>query len=134
MKENKRSIGSLYEGLAALYLEKQGMEILVRNYRNRMGEIDLIGREEEEEVLGIHKVRTSYLVFIEVKFRSGEISGDPTESVDSRKMRQISKTALYFLKEKGYSEDTPIRFDVIGIDREGKIRHIRNAFSFKGYY
>lgn len=129
---NKRSVGSYFESLAASYLEDQGMEIIARNYRSRMGEIDLIGKEKAEEEIGYQKVLTDYLVFIEVKYRSGGISGDPTEAVDFHKRWQISKTALYFLQEKGYSEDTPIRFDVIGIDADLRVRHIRNAFPYTG--
>ena len=42
---NKRHIGSEYENQAAIYLEKRGMEILERNYRNRQGEIDIIAKD-----------------------------------------------------------------------------------------
>lgn len=43
MEINKRSVGTFYENLAARYLEKQNVMILERNYRNKRGEIDLIG-------------------------------------------------------------------------------------------
>ena len=43
MEINKRSVGTFYENLAARYLENQNVMILERNYRNKRGEIDLIG-------------------------------------------------------------------------------------------
>ena len=57
--KNKRQLGADKEQLAAEYLTAQGMDILERNFRNRQGEIDIIGRHGK------------YVVFVEVKFRSG---------------------------------------------------------------
>ena len=54
---NTRKTGTEYERMAADYLQKQGIRILERNYRNRNGEIDIIGRDQE------------YLIFFEVKYR-----------------------------------------------------------------
>lgn len=56
MKSN-REIGTEYEAVAAAYLQKTGYDILIHNYKNKMGEIDLIAKEG------------SQLVFIEVKYR-----------------------------------------------------------------
>ena len=62
-ERNKRKIGGQYEDLAAAYLREQGYEILERNYRDRLGEIDVIARE------------AGYLVFVEVKYRKDQRSG-----------------------------------------------------------
>ncbi len=43
MQKNKRKVGAFYEEIAADYLVSQGVMILERNYRNWLGEIDLIG-------------------------------------------------------------------------------------------
>ena len=56
--ENKRTVGSRYEEEAAAFLQKQGFQILEKNYRDRYGEIDIIAKEN------------GYLVFVEVKYRS----------------------------------------------------------------
>ena len=81
MGQNKRMEGSRYEKLAARYLEQKGMDILELNYRCRTGEIDIIARDGE------------YLVFVEVKYRSGASFGDPSEAVTAKKQERIRKTA-----------------------------------------
>lgn len=112
---SSRERGAKYEELAAEYLQKQGFQILQRNFSSRFGEIDLIAREGR------------YLVFVEVKYRAPNSSGHPLEAVDVRKQRRIGKTADFYLLRYGHGEDTPCRFDVVGILGE-EIIHLRNAF------
>lgn len=114
-KENKRRIGSFYEAKAAEYLERQGLHILVRNYRCKAGEIDLIARDG------------AYIVFVEVKYRSTEISGNPLEAVDRAKQRTISRVAEFFLLRRYGSMEIPCRFDVVGFE-ENEIYWIKDAF------
>ena len=114
---NKRKVGSHYEKQAADFLIKQGYQILERNYRNCMGEIDIIGWDG------------SYLAFIEVKYRKNGSRGSALEAVDLRKQQRISKTALFYRMQKGISEETPCRFDVVGIEGE-KVSLVKNAFDF----
>ena len=118
-KSNKRALGSGYESRAAFYLERQGVEILHRNYRDRRGEIDLIGRDGE------------YLVFFEVKARGGTGAGYAAEAVTVSKQRTICNVSVRYLKENGYGTDTPVRYDVISFDNE-KIDWIKNAFDYVG--
>jgi len=115
---NNRKTGSFYEDKAASYLETQGYRILERNYRDRNGEIDLIAEDG------------SALVFVEVKYRSTAINGEPAEAVTIRKRRTICRRALCYLREKRLSADCPIRFDVIGFYGNGTFKHYRNAFDF----
>ncbi len=115
MEQNKRTTGSQYEQLAARYLTDKGMQIIAMNYRCRSGEIDIIAMDG----------RT--LVFVEVKYRSSTAYGYPEEAVDNRKQAKIHMVARYFLMDKRYNEETPIRFDVIAI-LGNQIKHIRNAF------
>ncbi len=117
-RKNKRRIGGQYEQMAGAYLKGLGYQILQYNYRCRLGEIDLIARKD------------GYLIFCEVKYRTGERSGDPTEAVDAKKQRRISNGALHYLMEHGLT-DVPCRFDVISICGD-EIRHIPNAFSYIG--
>lgn len=114
---NKRKVGADYEKQAAEFLEEQGYRILERNYRNRMGEIDIIGWDGK------------YLVFIEVKYRGSNSKGGALEAVDLRKQKRISKTALFYRMQKGISEETPCRFDVVGIEQE-RVSLVKNAFDF----
>lgn len=117
-KINKRQTGQEQENRAAVYLTERGYKILERNYRCRMGEIDLIAFHQ------------GYLVFVEVKYRSGNRAGRPEEAVDFRKQKKISQTAVWYLKEKGLSLDTPCRFDVVAITPE-EIRVFPDAFFYR---
>lgn len=112
---NKRVVGKINEEKAAEYLEKQGMQIIARNYRIRSGEIDLIARDGP------------YLVFVEVKYRANDRSGTPFEAVDARKQKSIIRTARHFLMKYGYGDDMPCRFDVAGI-QGNELTYIKNAF------
>ena len=115
---NKRQVGTEKENLAAEYLRGKGYFIIEKNYRVRQGEIDLIARDG------------TCIVFVEVKYRADGRSGDALEAVTGAKIRQISKMALFYLNQKKISIDnTPIRFDVIGINGDS-ITHIENAFDF----
>lgn len=117
--KNQRSIGGHYEKVAVSYLIKQGMEILERNYRCRMGEIDIVARDGPA------------YVFCEVKFRSTGGAGDPAEAVDRRKQVTIFQVAAYYLKQHGLWGDVPCRFDVVAITGAGDeagIRWIPDAF------
>ncbi|MFA7383869.1 MAG: YraN family protein [Desulfurivibrionaceae bacterium] len=116
---DKISIGQLGETLACQYLSRQGYRIILRNYRTKLGEIDIIAEEQ------------GTLVFVEVKARRGHKCGHPFEAVTSAKCRQISKTALLYLAENG-REGQAARFDVVAISFAGGaapvIELVKNAF------
>ncbi|MCC8103160.1 MAG: YraN family protein [Clostridiales bacterium] len=112
---NKRLVGSAYESRAAAQLEALGYRIVCRNYRSRLGEIDLIARHQ------------GYLVFIEVKYRAGENSGSAAEAVDIKKQKRIIRVARWYLMEQHLPEETPVRFDVVAFDgTQAKV--IQDAF------
>ena len=114
---NRRKEGAYYENLVAEYLKTQGYEILEKNYRCRIGEIDLIAKEGET------------LVFVEVKYRRSSEAGDPAEAVDYRKQKKISRVAEYYCWKK-QKLNQPCRFDVICVLGQ-EIRHIVNAFDYR---
>lgn len=118
---NKRQLGLEYEECAAEYLEAKGYQILARNYQNQYGEIDIIAKDSKDEI-----------VYCEIKFRRNNQYGEPIEAVDIRKQRRICKTALYHYARYVYMENQSCRFDVIGIYGDGAIKHIENAFEYKG--
>jgi putative endonuclease len=115
----KISTGQLGETLACQFLSRQGYRIIRRNYRTKLGEIDIIAEEQ------------GTLVFVEVKARRGHQCGHPFESVTSFKCRQISKAALLYLAETG-REGQSARFDVVAISFAGEdtpvIELVKNAF------
>lgn len=116
---NRRRLGTEKEEEAAAFLTAQGYRVLTRNFRCRLGEIDLIAKEED------------CLVFVEVKYRSGRGVGLPEEAVDLKKQRTISKVAMYYLMTHVGRTDIPCRFDVVAIDGK-EIRLHRNAFPYWG--
>lgn len=117
MRINKREEGSYWEERAASYLTGQGLRILERNFRCRIGEIDLIAREGKT------------LVFLEVKYRRDLKSGSPEEAVSRTKQRRICRSADYYRMLHGVPEDAPCRFDVIAILGDD-IKHRRDAFAY----
>ena len=113
---NTRKKGAAYEQVAAVYLQNHGVRILERNYRNRRGEIDLIGKDGE------------YTVFIEVKYRKDDEKGSPAEAVNFAKQKTICKVADYYRMTHGMGEFSAVRYDVVA--REGEIiTWYKNAFA-----
>lgn len=112
---NKRQTGADKEKLAAVFLEEHGMLITERNFRNRQGEIDIIGYHNQ------------YLVFVEVKYRRSGIKGNALEAVGLQKQKQICKVADYYRYIHRLGMNTMVRYDVIAIQGED-IQWIQNAF------
>ena len=109
----KRRLGFFGEGRAAQYLKKQGYDILARNYRCPFGEVDIIAEIGD------------VVAFTEVKTRSSDAFGTPSEAVDADRMRRYVRCAQFFFS--GREIDKIVRFDVIEVTKEG-INHIENAF------
>lgn len=115
-----RAFGNRGEDLAARYLRQQGFQILARQYRTPLGEIDLIARDD------------GWIVFVEVKTRRSQSAGHPVEAVDRAKQAQLTRLALAYLKRKRWL-DRPARFDIVAIlwsdeSQPPEIMHYRNAF------
>lgn len=112
--------GSLAEQQALEYLEAAGLTTVCRNFRCRLGEIDLIMRDGE------------YLVFVEVRYRSGSGFVSAAQSVDRRKQRKIARSARLFMSRQPALCDLPARFDVVAIERAAgvplRIQWLRDAF------
>lgn len=117
--QNKRKLGQEQEQRASETLEKEGYRILQKNYRCKIGEIDLIAVDE------------GVLVFIEVKYRRTTVSGYPEEAVTVQKQKQISRVAAWYLMENQLSLEVPCRFDVVAVSPE-KVRIYKNAFDYLG--
>lgn len=111
-------LGKKGEETAVGLLKDNGYKILLRNYKTKLGEIDIIASDK------------GTICFIEVKTRQSDRFGLPSEAISSSKQRQISKVALAFLKERKLL-DKKARFDVISVlsskDRP-QLDWIKNAF------
>jgi len=113
MKSENLVLGRIGETEATEYLESLDYKILERNYKNKIGEIDIIARDGDT------------LVFVEVKTRSSNSFGYGREAVDFKKQNKIRMTATVYLKYKRLL-DSKVRFDVIEINQ--KLEHYKNAF------
>lgn len=107
-------VGDSGEEVACKHLKKKHYKILERNYKNPVGEIDIIAK---------HK---GVIIFVEVKTRTSDFFGLPREAVDEYKQEKIRRVALGYLK-RSRAMDSLIRFDVIEVI-DGKVEHIENAF------
>ncbi len=119
MVDNRQNLGKTGETIASNFLEKNGYTIVTKNYRRKFGEIDIIARDRD------------YLVFIEVKTRTGTSHGHPLEAITLRKQRQISKVAQCYLAENNLF-NIAARFDVVSVilskNDQIHIEIIPNAF------
>lgn len=124
MSFTNKEFGALGEKLAVKYLKQQHYKILEKNYKTKLGEVDIIavtrdsGREE--------------IAFIEVKTRSADPYLSGMYAVDKRKQFHIMRTASKYLVEKRILLQP--RFDIIEVEVNRasgelvKINHIKNAF------
>lgn len=113
-------IGIEHESLATDYLVKAGLQILHRNFRSKLGEIDIICRD------GL------YLVFIEVRYRQSNIFGSAAESVTLSKQHKIVRAAQFYLQTHIWAQQLNCRFDVIAISsltNTPYIEWIKDAFN-----
>lgn len=98
----KKDLGSNGEQIAVKYLEKNKYKVIQRNFYCRQGEIDIIAKDKNE------------IVFIEVKTRTNNNFGKPSEAVNIIKQKHMYKAAMYFLY-KTNCLDLFVRFDVIEV-------------------
>ncbi len=119
MSKSRRHIGNEAEDLACEFLTNKGWQILDRNYYSGHSEIDIIARDG------------AFTVFLEVKMRSSAQFGQPFEHITEAKVEHIYKAAQSWVLQHGL-QDTPMRFDVIGIlkqkNKEPEINHIPDAY------
>ena len=108
--------GRAGEEYAARQLEARGIRIIGRNFRSKVGEIDLIGVEKET------------LVFFEVKCWSFYRIENLEQSLTKKKRQRIIETAKYFLQKHREYRSMAIRFDIIFIGYGG-LTHIASAWT-----
>ena len=110
-------LGKTGEEIGTKYLIKNGYRIIIRNFRCRQGEIDIIAQDKNE------------IVFIEVKTRKNTNYGYPIDAVDKRKQKHILNASKYYIYINKL-EKKNIRFDVIEIYKKDKfyINHIKNIY------
>jgi putative endonuclease len=117
----RMALGRRAEQLAVEHLEQHGAEILLRNFRRRSGELDVVARWRD------------MLLVVEVRLRSRRDFGGSAASVDTGKQRRIIRTTRQLLQCHPALARWPVRFDVIAVevDAHGKLQleWIAHAFS-----
>ncbi|MGO4912598.1 MULTISPECIES: YraN family protein [unclassified Leeuwenhoekiella] len=114
---NHNELGKWGEQFAAEYLEKNGFEILERNWFFAKAEIDIIATKNNE------------LIIIEVKTRNSDFFGDPQDFVSSSKIKLLVKAANEYVISNDLDIET--RFDIIAVLKnktQEKLEHFENAF------
>jgi putative endonuclease len=114
---DKIKTGNKGESLAAEFLEEKGFEILVRNYRHKHAEIDLIAQ------------RRDWVLFVEVKTRTSFEFGEPEEFVDYQKVRKIYEAAEEWIFATDWKGN--IRFDIISVKlgQSPVVEHFEDAIN-----
>ena len=102
--EPTKNRGQAAETYAEAFLKRQGLMTQHKNYRCKLGEIDLI------------MTQGNSLIFVEVRLRNNRHFSSAAESVDYRKQKKIIKTAQYFLLKMNLLDKVPCRFDVIAFN------------------
>ena len=118
----RQKIGLRAENAAAAHLQSQGAHILLRNYRCRSGELDIVARLGQDE-----------LVIVEVRTRSSDAYGGAAASVDAGKRRRLIRAANRMLQERRDLAKLRVRFDVMLVSEPAsdspQIIWIKHAFS-----
>ena len=115
---SKKQLGDLGEDISEIFLAKMGYSIIKRNYRCRLGEIDLIAKDKNK------------IIFFEVKTRTNLNFGYPEDSVNNLKVLKLKKLAIFFAVSENMG-DLDMQFDVISINLSGtcfsgNIKNIKN--------
>lgn len=120
MTNSKITLGKSGENAAVKYLQRLGYKVVQRNFRCKLGELDIVA------------LHYNYLVFIEVRTIAGNFTGTPQESITLKKQQKLRQLALYYqlFHETG---EIPVRFDVVAVTMNAdgstkKIELISNAF------
>jgi putative endonuclease len=117
-------LGDAAEERVATYLLGAGWTVLARNVRMGRHELDLVGLDPGPP---------GTLVVVEVRWRATREFGLPEETVDHRKRTRV-RAGAYGLLDRGTLPDglplprLPLRFDLVVVEPDGRMRHYRAAF------
>ena len=116
----QQRIGQRAEDVAADFLRTQGLEILERNYRRRLGELDIIARDGD------------VLIIAEVRTRASDRYGGAAASVDGRKQQRLIRAAAQLLQQRKDFSQLRVRFDVLVVSETGAcspmVQWLQHAF------
>jgi putative endonuclease len=114
---DRHCLGSAAEERAAQLLRRAGCDIIARNFRCRMGELDIVAR------------RGPLLIIAEVRLRSTAAFGGAAASITAAKRARIVRAARYLLTRKPSLTNLAVRFDTLLLSTStGPIEWIEGAF------
>jgi len=113
---DRQQIGRAAEDAAVAYLESHGVEIIARNFRRRLGELDVVARQRDT------------LIIVEVRKRTSNRFGGAAASVNHRKQVKLQRAAAQLLQQRKDLAGLRVRFDVVAITPNG-IDWIKHAFT-----
>jgi len=114
-------VGRAGETAAITHLKGQGYQIIARDWRSRIGQIDIVAEDD------------GTLVVVEVKARRGTTFGLPQEAVDARKQHKL-RMLLETYRSANKRQNQPCRIDVLGLLLDESLtvshcEHIKDAVS-----
>ena len=125
MTLGKIKLGKEGEEAAVKFLQSRGYRILTRNFKNKLGEIDIVAKEAET------------ICFIEVKTRTSDVFGSPFDAISKLKQHKLSKVAVSYLKTNNLMNNDA-RFDIVSITKDSQgndnIEVLKNAFELSSPY
>lgn len=113
--------GAAGEAAALARLQQDGLQLVARNYRCRVGELDLVMQ------------RGSLLAVVEVRRRGRSDYGGALGSVNGLKQARIINATRHFLLTHPRYAQHEVRFDVVGIESDGRLEWVQAAFDASGY-
>ena len=125
MTLEKIKLGKEGEETAIKFLQRRGYRILTRNFKNKLGEIDIVAKEAET------------ICFIEVKTRTSDVFGTPLDAISKLKQHKLSQVAISYLKANNLMNEEA-RFDIVSITKDSRgndnIEVLKNAFELSSPY
>lgn len=104
MTHDRAATGLRWEEAASAYLARHGVETLLRRYRCRLGELDLVCRDG------------ATLVVVEVRARRSDGLVSALASIDARKRRRIVQATRHLLMRHRQWHGKALRFDVVAVE------------------
>ena len=114
MKQFNRITGQHGEDVAVSYLQNKGYQIIERNFKTSIGEVDIIAQ------------KSGFLIFVEVKYRTSLYFGEPYEAVNTRKLHKLRQLVdLYYLTKKPFLSPKIEILSIAKVENEIHIKHIQ---------
>lgn len=121
MPKNNLPLGRYGEDLASKHLKSKGYKIIDRNFRCRVGEVDIVVQDDQT------------LIFVEVKTRFSDKYGPPEEAITPWKLKSIIRTAQFY---KMLHPDLPesLRIDAVLVELSptGVVKRLEHLENISG--